>query len=95
MRHWAGSTVLHRRPEVHSLAWDFTMLPNMVSLLTLLPLAGSHVRAQVPRRVGPNDLKVRVLDVDGVRYELLLPLNARILPTPEVTCHACSMPPPF
>src|SRR6516162_1351081 len=61
MRHWAGSPVLHRRANVHSLAWEFAMRPTMVSLLTLLLLAGSHARAQVPGPVDPTDLKVRVL----------------------------------
>ncbi len=67
----------------------------MVNLLTLLLLADSHARAQVPASVDPIDLKVRVLNIDGVGYELLLPPNAKILPTPEVSCHASSMPPPF
>ena len=55
------------------------MRPTMVSLLTLLLLAGSHARAQVPGPVDPTDLKVRVLNIDGVRYELLLPPSARML----------------
>src|SRR5262245_2134870 len=100
---------------------------TMVSLLTLLPLAGSHARAR------PSDLKILVLNIDGVRYELLLPPNKKMtvsvtassfvisdhakpkdyshifcaqtgsnlagrcpqLATPEVSCHASSMPPPF
>jgi hypothetical protein len=94
MRHWAGSPVLHRRAKVHSLAWEFAMRPTMVSLLTLLLLADSHARAQVAGSVDPTDLKVHVLNIDGVRYELLLPPNAKILPTPEISCHASSMPPP-
>ena len=49
------------------------MRPTMVSLLTLLLLAGSHARAQVPGPIDPTDLKVRVLNIDGVRYELLVP----------------------
>jgi hypothetical protein len=49
------------------------MRPIVVSLLTLLLLADSHARAQVPGSVDPTDLKVRVLNIDGVRYELLLP----------------------
>ena len=55
------------------------MRPTMVSLLTLLLLAGIHARAQVPGRVDPTDLKVRVLNIDGVRYELLLPPHAKML----------------
>ena len=55
------------------------MRPTMVSLLILLLLAGSHARAQVPSPVDPTDLKVRVLNIDGVRYELLLPPNAKML----------------
>ena len=55
------------------------MRPTMVSLLTLLLLAGSHARAQVPGPVDPTDLKVRVLNIDGVSYELLSPPNARML----------------
>jgi hypothetical protein len=92
MRHWAGSPVLHRRAKVHSLAWEFAMRPTMVSLLTLLFLADSHARAQVSASVDPTDLKVRVLNIG---YEQLLPPNAKILPTPEVSCHASPMPPPF
>ena len=42
------------------------MRPTMVSLLTLLLLAGSRDRAQVPGPVDPTDLKVRVLNIDGV-----------------------------
>src|SRR5262245_61000306 len=132
MRHWAGSTVLHRRAKVHSLACEFAMRPTMVSLLTLLLLAGSHARAQVPGPVDPTDLMVRVLNIDGVRCELLLRPNANmlavsvtassfvindyekpkdyshffgfkpdpiwpagVLNSPEVSCHASSMPPPF
>src|SRR5262249_53264900 len=79
MRHWAGSPVLHRRAKVHSLAWEFAMRPTMVSLLTLLLLAGSHARGQVPGPVDPTDLMARVLNIDGVRYELLLPPNAKML----------------
>jgi hypothetical protein len=71
------------------------MRPTMVSLLTLLLLADSHARAQVTGSVDPTDLTVHVLNIDGVRYELLLPPNAKILPTPEVSCHASSMPQPF
>ena len=55
------------------------MRPTMVSLLTLLLLAGSHDRAQVPGPVDPTDLKVRVLNIDGVRYELLLPPNVKMV----------------
>ena len=55
------------------------MRPTMVSLLTLLLLAGSHARAQVSGPVDPTDLKVRVLEIDIVRHELLLPSNARML----------------
>lgn len=55
------------------------MRPTMVSLLTLLLLAGIHARAQVPGPVDPTDLKVRVLNIDGVRYELLLPPHAKML----------------
>jgi hypothetical protein len=95
MRHWAGSPVLHRRAKVHLLAWEFAMRRTMVSLLTLLLLADSHARAQVPGCVDPTDLQVRVLNIDGVRYQLLLPPNTKILPTPEVSCHASSMPPLF
>jgi hypothetical protein len=47
------------------------MRPIMVSLLTLHLLAGGHARAQIPGPVDRIDLKVRVLDIDGVRYELL------------------------
>ena len=43
----------------------------MVSILTFHLLAGGHARAQIPGPVDPIDLKVRVLDIDGVRYELL------------------------
>jgi hypothetical protein len=71
------------------------MRPTMVSILILLLLADSHARAQGPGFVDPTDPKVRVLNIDGVRYQLLLLPNARILPTPEVSCHASSMPPPF
>ena len=71
MRHWAGPPVLHQRANVHSLAWEFAMRPIMVSLLTLHLLAGSHARAQIPGPVDPTDLKVRVLNIDGVRYALL------------------------
>src|SRR5262252_10324377 len=60
MRHWAGSPVLQRRANVHSLAWEFAMRPTMVSLLTLLLLAGSHARAQVPGSVDPTDLSLPV-----------------------------------
>jgi hypothetical protein len=59
--------------------WKFAMRPTMVSLLTLLLLAGSHARAQVPGPFDPTDLKVRVLNIDGVMYELLLPPNAKML----------------
>jgi hypothetical protein len=45
----------------------------------LLLLAGSHARAQVPGPVDPTDLKVRVLNIDGVTYELLSPPNAKML----------------
>jgi hypothetical protein len=55
------------------------MCPTMVSLLTLLPLAGIHARAQIPGPVDPTDLKVRVLNIDGVRYELLLPAHVKML----------------
>ena len=55
------------------------MRPTMVSLLTLLLLAGIHARAQVPSPVDPTDLKVRVLNIDGVRYELLLPPHEKML----------------
>ena len=55
------------------------MRPTMVSHLTLLLLTGSHARAQVPGPVDPTDLKVRVLNIDGVRYGLLLPPNAKML----------------
>jgi hypothetical protein len=34
---------------------------------------GSHARAQVPGPVDPTDLKVRVLNIDGVSYGLPLP----------------------
>ena len=70
---------LGRFTKVHSLAWEFAMRPTMVSLLTLLLLAGSHPRVQVPGAVDPTDPKVRVLNIDGVRYELLLPPNAKML----------------
>ena len=55
------------------------MRPTMVSLRTLLLLAGSHARAQVPGPVDLTDQKVRVLNIDGVKYELLLPPNAGLL----------------
>src|SRR5262245_21093516 len=55
------------------------MRPTMVSLLTLLLLAGSHARGQVPGPVDPTDLMARVLNIDGVRCELLLPPNAKML----------------
>jgi hypothetical protein len=51
----------------------------MVSLLTLLLLAGSHARAQVSGPLDPTDLKVGVRNIDGVTYELLLPRNGRML----------------
>src|SRR5262245_20713345 len=86
MRHWAGSPVLHRRAKV-PLAWEFAMRPTMVSLLTLLLLAGSHARAQVPGPVDLTDLKVRVLN-DPI-------WSAGVLNSPEVSCHVSSMPPPF
>ena len=50
----------------------------VVSLLTLLLLTSSHVRAQVPGPVDPTGLKPRWLNIDGVRYELLLPPNADV-----------------
>jgi hypothetical protein len=52
---------------------NFAMRRTIISLLTFLLLAGSHARAQVPGPVDPTDLKLRVLNIDGVRYELLLP----------------------
>jgi hypothetical protein len=55
------------------------MRPNMVSLLTLLLLAGSHARAQVPGPVDLTDLKIRVLNIDGASYELLSPPHAEML----------------
>jgi len=55
------------------------MRPTMVSLLTLLLLAGSHARAQVSGPLDPTDLKVGVRNIDGVTYELLLPRNGRML----------------
>ena len=55
------------------------MRPTMVSLLTLLLLAGSHARVRIPGPVHPTNLKVRVLNIDGVRYELLLPPHAKML----------------
>src|SRR5262245_31077325 len=51
----------------------FIMRSIVVSLLTLLLLAGSHARAQVPGPVDPTGLKPRWFYIDGVRYELLLP----------------------
>jgi hypothetical protein len=71
------------------------MRPTMVSLLAFLLLTGSSARAQVLGSIDPTDLKVRVPTIDSVRYELLLPPNARILPTPEVSCHASFMRSPF
>lgn len=50
----------------------------VISLLTLLLLAGSHARAQVPGPVDPTGLKPRWFYIDGVRYELLLPPNADV-----------------
>jgi hypothetical protein len=55
------------------------MRPNMVRLLTLLLLAGSHARAQVPGPVDLTDLKSRVLNIDGASYELLSPPHAEML----------------
>jgi len=51
----------------------------MVSPQSLLLLAGSHARAQVPGPVDPTDQKIRVLNIDGVRCELLLLPNGRTL----------------
>jgi hypothetical protein len=39
----------------------------VVSLLTLLLLAGSHARAQVPGPLDPTGLKLRLLNIGGVR----------------------------
>jgi hypothetical protein len=44
------------------------MRQTMVSLPTLLLLAGSHARVQVTGSIDPTDLKVGVLNIDaGVR----------------------------
>ena len=56
----------------------------VVSLLILLLVAGSHARAQVlgaqvPGPLDPTGLKPRLLNIGGVRYELLLPPNADLL----------------
>jgi hypothetical protein len=48
-------------------AWDFVMRSIVASLLTLLLLASSHARAQVPGPVDPTSLKPRLLNIDGGR----------------------------
>src|SRR5262249_24792867 len=71
--------------ELRFIRWhgNFAMRPTMVSLLTLL----SHARMQVPGPVDPTDLNVRLLN------DPIWP--AGVLTSPEVSCHASSMPPPF
>src|SRR6516164_4675392 len=86
MRHCAGSPVLHRRANVHPLAWEFAMRPTMVSLLTLLLLAGSHARAEVPGPVDPTDLKVRVLN------DPIWPAGVLNSPRSHVTPPLCRRP---
>jgi formylglycine-generating enzyme required for sulfatase activity len=57
---------------------DFVMRSAVVGLLTLLLLAGGHAPAQVPGPVDPTGLKPGWLNIDGVRYELLLPPNVDV-----------------
>ena len=55
------------------------MRPTLVSLLTFATAGRQPSSRAGTWPLDPTDVKARVLNIDGVRYELLLPPHAKML----------------